>query len=45
MIRIGVAALFSEVAGQLFSRHLDQFRLLLIIFAGAFGITAYWLTR
>ena len=45
MIRIGVAALFSEVAGQAFSRHLDQFRLLLLVFAAAFAAAALSLAR
>jgi MFS family permease len=45
MIRIGVAALFSELAGQAFSRHLDQFRLLLLIFAGAFAAASLFLAR
>lgn len=45
MIRIGVAALFSELAGQAFSRHLDQFRILLLVFAAAFGLAAFHLRR
>jgi hypothetical protein len=45
MIRIGIAALFSELAGQAFSQHLDEFRLLLLIFAGAFLLAAYHLNR
>jgi MFS family permease len=40
MIRIGVAALFSEIAGQAFSRHLEHFRVLLLVFAGAFAVAA-----
>jgi MFS family permease len=45
MIRIGIAALFSELAGQAVSRHLDQYRLLLLVFAAAFGTAALHLRR
>jgi len=45
MIRIAVAALFSELAGQAFSRHLNQFRLLLLAFAAAFGVASFCLAH
>lgn len=45
MIRIGVAALFSEFAGQAVSQHLDHYRLLLLVFAAAFGLAAFHLRR
>ena len=38
MIRIATAALFSDLAGRALSHHLDQFRWLLLIFAGAFCV-------
>jgi MFS family permease len=41
MIRIAAAALFSELAGRALSGHLDQFRWLLVVFAGAFALTSY----
>lgn len=43
MIRIGVAALFSELAGEALSQRPDSFRWLLLLFAAAFGFSAYWL--
>jgi MFS family permease len=45
MIRIGIAALFSEFAGQAVSRHLEHYRILLLVFAGAFGLAAFHLRR
>jgi len=36
MIRIGAAAIFSEIIGRLFTNRLDQFRWLLLFFALAF---------
>jgi len=41
MIRIATAAVFSELAGRALSGHLDQFRWLLVVFAGAFTLTSY----
>jgi MFS family permease len=41
MIRIATAAAFSELAGRALSGHMDQFRWLLVVFAGAFTLTAY----
>jgi len=41
MIRIATAAAFSEIAGRSLSGHLDQFRWLLLVFAGAFALTSY----
>ena len=45
MIRIGVAALFSEFAGQALSGHLEHYRWLLVVFAGAFAGSSYALSR
>ena len=45
MIRIAVAAVFSQVAGQLFSGRIEKFQLLLLIFAAAFGLAAFALNR
>jgi MFS family permease len=38
VIRIGVAASFSYVAGQAFSGRIERFQILLLIFAAAFGM-------
>jgi MFS family permease len=43
MIRIGAAAVFSQVAGQLFARRLDCFQWLLLLFALAFVFSGYCL--
>ena len=45
MIRIATAALFSHLAGRALSHHLDQFRWLLLSFAGAFAFTSFCLGR
>jgi hypothetical protein len=45
MIRIAVAALFSDLAGRALSHHLDRFRWLLVIFAGAFAAASFCLER
>jgi MFS family permease len=45
MIRIATAALFSDLAGRALSARLDQFRWLLLIFAGAFAFTSFCLGR
>jgi hypothetical protein len=45
MIRIATAALFSDLAGRALSGHLDQFRWLLVIFAGAFAFASFCLGR
>lgn len=45
MIRIGTAALFSELAGRTLSHHLSYFRLLLVLFAAAFAFAGYCLSR
>ena len=45
MIRIATAAVFSEIAGRALSGNLDQFRWLLLVFAGAFALTAYSVAR
>lgn len=44
MIRIGTAAIFSELAGRGLS-YFDGFRWLLLVFAGAFWIAYYCLSR
>jgi len=45
MIRIATASLFSDLAGRALSGHLDQFRWLLVIFAGAFAFASFCLGR
>ncbi|HSH94890.1 MAG TPA: MFS transporter [Roseimicrobium sp.] len=45
MIRIGVAAAFSEFAGRVLSVHIDYFRLLLLMFAAAFAVSAYCFSK
>src|SRR6266536_2294352 len=45
MIRIGVAALFSELAGRALSAHVEKFRWLLLVFAGAFACSSFCLSR
>lgn len=45
MIRIATAAIFSEMAGRVLSHHLEFFRVLLLIFAGAFALSGYCLGR
>jgi MFS family permease len=45
MIRIGVATLFSEFGGQFLSHHGDRFPVLLLVFAGAFSVSALALSR
>ena len=45
MIRIGVAALFSEVAGRILTQHLGRFRFLMVVFALAFAVSGWCLAR
>jgi hypothetical protein len=45
MIRIAVAAAFSEVAGQAFSDRIESFQWLLLIFAGALALSGFCLRR
>ena len=45
MIRIAVAAVFSQVAGQAFSGRIEKFQALLLIFAAAFGVASFALAR
>jgi len=45
MIRIAMAAAFSELAGRLLSAHLGYFRWLLVVFATAFGFAAFCFAR
>jgi MFS family permease len=45
MIRISAAALFSHLAGRLLSQHLEWFRILLVIFSGAFALAGFCLGR
>jgi len=45
MIRIAMAALFSEFAGRFLSRHLEWFRVLLLIFCAAFAVAGFCLGR
>lgn len=41
MVRIGTAALFSELAGRSLSEHIEYFRGLLLVFAGTFAFASY----
>ena len=43
MIRIAMAALFSQVAGSALSQRIEDFRWLLVVFAGALGFAGYCL--
>jgi len=43
MIRIAMAALFSQVAGSALSHRIEDFRWLLVVFAGALGFAGYCL--
>jgi len=45
MIRIGVAALFSHLAGRALSGHMDRFPWLLLVFGGAFAFASWCLAR
>jgi MFS family permease len=45
MIRIAVAAVFSQVAGQAFSGRIEKFQALLLIFAAAFALASFALAR
>lgn len=45
MLRIATAAIFCELGGRLLSAHLEYFRWLLLVFAGAFGVSAVCLAR
>src|SRR6185295_2465936 len=45
MIRIAMAAGFSKVAGDALSGHIDRFRWLLLIFAGALALGGFCLSR
>jgi MFS family permease len=45
IIRIGVAAAFSQIAGRALSGRIEKFQFLLLIFSAAFGLAAYCLAR
>ncbi|MEO8426960.1 MAG: MFS transporter [Verrucomicrobiota bacterium] len=45
MIRIGIAALFSKVAGDALSVRIEHFLWLLLVFAAAFGFASFCLAR
>ena len=45
MIRIAVAAAFSQLAGQAYSGRIEKFQSLLLIFAAAFAMAAFALAR
>src|ERR1051326_680315 len=45
MLRIGMAALFSELAGRLLSNHISRFRYVLLAFAGASAFGAFCLSQ
>jgi len=45
MIRIALAAIFSQVAGQAFSGRIDKFQILLLIFGGSFALSSFCLRK
>lgn len=45
MIRIGAAALFSDLAGRILSEHIGSFRYLLVVFALAFAFASFCLAH
>jgi len=45
MIRIATAAIFSELAGQALSGHINYFQWLLLVFGGAFAFASFCLSR
>lgn len=45
MIRIAVSATFAKLAGDALSGHIDQFRWLLVVFAAAFLLASFSLSR
>lgn len=45
MIRIGATALFSDLAGRALNQNIDQFRWLLAVFAAAFTLASFCLSR
>lgn len=45
VIRIASAAAFSEIAGRLLTGHMERFRWLLVVFAGAFIFAGFCLAR
>src|SRR6266481_7191903 len=45
MIRIGTTAVFSDLAGRALSGHVNQFRWLLVVFAGATAVSSFCLAR
>jgi MFS family permease len=45
MVRILVSILFAKFAGDALTGHLDKFRLLLLVFAGALALAAFCMSR
>jgi Major Facilitator Superfamily len=45
MLRIGMTALFSDLAGRLLSNHIDRSRYLMLVFAAASGFGAFCISR
>lgn len=45
MVRIAMAAGFSKVAGDALDGHIDQYRWLLLVFAGALAVASFCLSR
>ncbi len=45
MVRIASVSLFSELAARALGGDISRFRWLLLVFAGAFGLGAYWLRQ
>ncbi len=45
VIRIATAAIFNEVAGRALTDHLEKYQWLLLVFAAAYVVAAYWLAK
>jgi hypothetical protein len=45
VIRIATAAIFNELAGRALTDHLEKYQWLLLVFAAAYVLAAYWLAK
>ncbi|HEY1173813.1 MAG TPA: MFS transporter [Verrucomicrobiae bacterium] len=45
VIRIATAAIFNELAGRALTGHLEKYQWLLLVFAAAYVVAAYWLAK
>ncbi|MGV3756170.1 MAG: MFS transporter [Verrucomicrobiota bacterium] len=45
VIRIATAAIFNELAGRALTDHLEKYQWLLLVFAAAYVVAAYWLAK